>query len=112
MYDHNQLEIPDSFIALYLVPGRLKPTATRQVITGRYELCEDLANQLFDYARAQHHDLGISEHEVLERCHRGLLVEASVVTPREAGWVVRRLAELEGWAAPVLPEPTDAGDSG
>ena len=46
MYDHNQLEVPDSFMALFLVPGRLKPTATREHVTARYELCEDLASHL------------------------------------------------------------------
>ena len=102
MYDHNQLEVPDSFLALYLVPGRLKPSATRELITGRYELCEDLANHLEEYARAQHHDLGISEAEVLRRCHVGLLTAASGVNAREAEWVIRRLAELAGWSCPEL----------
>ena len=102
MYDHNQLEIAESFLALYLVPGRPKPTATREVITGRYELCETLANHLYEYARAQHHDHGISEDEVLMRCRRGLLAEASGVNEREAIWVIRRLAELEGWECPEL----------
>ncbi len=97
MDDANQLDIPDSFVALYLVPGRLKPTASRADISRRYEWCEDLANQLTDYARAQHHDLGIDERDVLERCHRGLLDEASGVNAAEAQWVVRRLCELAGW---------------
>ena len=97
MYDHNQLEIPDSFVALYLVGGRLKPTATRAEVAARYELCDDLAQHLFEYARAQHHDLGISEDEVLRRCRAGLLGDASGWTVAEAGWVTHRLAELEGW---------------
>lgn len=100
MYDHNQLEIPDSFVALYLVGGRLKPAASRAGIGARYELCEDLAQHLYEYARAQHHDLGISEDEVLRRCRLGLLGEGSGWTEAEATWVVRRLAELEGWQPP------------
>ena len=99
MYDHNQLEIPDSFMALYLVDGRLKPTSTRGIITARYEFCEDLANHLYEYARAQHFDLGITEQDVLERCHKGLLAGSSSVNEAEATWVIRRLAELEGWQA-------------
>ena len=106
MYDHNQLEVPGSFLALYLVPGRLKPSATREVITGRYELCDDLASHLEAYARAQHHDLGISEADVLRRCHLGLLTESSGVNASEAEWIVRRLAELEDWACPELGAPT------
>lgn len=99
MYDHNQLEIPDAFAALYLSPGGHRPTATRAVVTARYEFCEDLANQLYEYARAQHHDLGISEGEVLARVALGLAQPASGVDPAEAQWVVRRLAELEDWPA-------------
>jgi hypothetical protein len=99
MYDHNQLEIPDSFVALFIAPGREKPNATRAAIGTRYEFCEDLANQLYEYARAQHHDLGISEGEVLARVALGLAQPASGVDPAEARWVVRRLAELEDWPA-------------
>lgn len=97
MYDHNQLIVPDSFLALYITPGRLRPSESRAFINGRYELCEDLANHLFEYARAQHHDLGVSEDEVLRRCELGLLSAASGVNEAEAVWVIRRLAELEGW---------------
>jgi len=97
MYDHNQLEIPDSFVALFVPPGREKPNATRAVIGARYEFCEDLANHLYEYARAQHHDLGITEGDVLERVRLGLEQPAAGVNAVEARWVVRRLAELEGW---------------
>ena len=97
MYDHNQLEIPGSFVALFVEPGRQKPNATRAAIGARYEFCEDLANQLYEYARAQHHDLGITEGEVLARVRLGLAQPASGVDPTEARWVVRRLAELEDW---------------
>lgn len=99
MYDHNQLEIPESFVALFVEPGRQKPNATRAAIGARYEFCEDLANQLYEYARAQHHDLGITEGEVLARVRQGLAQPASGVDPAEARWVVRRLAELEDWPA-------------
>lgn len=97
MYDHNQIEIPDSFVALFVPKGRDKPNATRAVITARYEFCEDLANHLYEYARAQHHDLGITEGEVLDRVELGLQQPGSGVNADEARWVVRRLAELEGW---------------
>ena len=106
MYDHNQLEVPDSFLALYLVAGRLKPSATRAVVTGRYEVCEDLAGHLEAYARAQHHDHGMAEADVLRRCHLGLLTESSGVNAAEAEWIIRRLAELAGWACPELGAPT------
>lgn len=97
MDDLNQLEIPESFIALFIEPGRQKPNATRAAIGARYEFCEDLANHLYEYARAQHHDLGITEGDVLERIQLGLEQPDSGVNAAEARWVVRRLAELEGW---------------
>lgn len=97
MYDHNQLEIPDSFVALFIPPGRERPSATRAAIGARYEFCEDLANHLVEYARAQHHDLGITEGDVLVRVRLGLAQPDSGVSAVEARWVVRRLAELEGW---------------
>ena len=100
MQDPNQLDVPASFIALYLVAGRLKRSATRDLVTSRYEFCEDLANHLWEYARAQHHDLGVAEDEVLRRCRLGLLTDASVLDEAEADWVVRRLAELTGWDSP------------
>ena len=97
---HYQIEIPESFMALYLIGGRIKPSASRGVIASRYELCEDMANHLQEYARGRHFDLGISEDEVLTRCHRGLLSEASGLNLDEATWVIRRLAELSGWECP------------
>lgn len=109
MYDHNQLQVPDSFMALHVVVGRLKPGFTRAHVTARYELCEDLALHLQDYARAQHHDHGLPAEEVLMRCHQGLLAGPSGVSAPEAAWVVRRLAELADWACPDMGDaPPDA----
>ena len=104
MSDESQIHVPPSFIALYLTGGRGKPTATRDVIASRYELCEDLSSQLHDYARATHFDLGLAEDEVLTRCHRGLREPAAGVSPDEAVWVVRRLAEMLGWDDPSFDQ--------
>ncbi len=101
MYDHNQLEIAESFLELHRVAGRLRPTVTREFITARYELCETLVQRLVEYAQEQHHRRGLTEHDVLARCHAGLIGDGSVVDEPEAGWVVRRLAELEGWDGPA-----------
>jgi len=51
-------------------------------------------------ARAMLHDLGIAESDVLERVHRGLGEPAAGLTPAEAWWVARRLAELLAWELP------------
>ena len=97
----SQIEIPPSFLALFMEPGRSKPTATRFFIAQRYELCEDMAQLLTQTAQEMLHRLGIAERDVLQRCYQGLCgdnpVDNPVVNPQEARWVVRRLAELLGW---------------
>ncbi len=104
MQDENQTEIPRSFVDLFIAPGALKPRETRSVIAVRYELCEDMAQMLVDAAKTTLFDLGVAESDVLERFYRGLLVESSVVAPDEAGWVIRRLAELLDWPALTIGE--------
>ena len=99
MSDEAQILVPPSFIALFLAPGRARPTAPRQAIVERYEYCEDLAQLLSQRAVEIRADLGITEADVLERMRRGLHDAASGVDEREAGWVLTRLAELLGWAA-------------
>jgi hypothetical protein len=37
MSDDNQIVIPPSFIALFVEPGRSKPSATKEVIYERYD---------------------------------------------------------------------------
>ena len=100
MSDASQLEIPQSFVALFITaPGR-KPSAPRAEVQARYALCEDLATLLTDTAHTMLHQLGITEHDVLERCLRGLRGEDAVVNAAEAQWVVTRLAELCNWPLP------------
>ena len=101
MSDDSQILIPESFTALYVPRGRVRPTAARQEIAERYEFCEDLAHMLEDQAKAVLFDLGISEDDVLER------IQAAGVTPGEAWWVTRRLAELLGWDGSRLAPPPD-----
>lgn len=101
MSDDNQVEIPQSFIALFIEPGRSKPAATRFFIAQRYELCEDMASLLTQTAQEMLHGLGITERDVLQRCYQGLAVDNGVFTLPEAEWVVRRLAELSQWPQPA-----------
>jgi hypothetical protein len=100
MTDNQSIEIPPSFVALFVTPGRVKPSLAREAMSERYELCEDLANMLTEHAKTVLFDLGITEADVLERCELGLLTEASVVSAVEARWVIRRLAELLAWDDP------------
>ena len=99
MYEEYQIEIPQSFMALFIDPGRSKPNASRDVVASRYEFCEDMANMLTETARNKLLSLGITEDDVLVQCYRGLTGEDAVVTESEAVWVVHRLAELLEWPA-------------
>ena len=95
--DHaSQILLPDSFRALHSdARGRLQ--LPRADLFERYELCEDLAQQMTDPARHIHFDLGIAEDEVLTRCRAGLAAPESGLREDEARWVLCRLAELLGW---------------
>jgi hypothetical protein len=108
MSEDNQIYLPESFTALYVLPGKIKPSLDHQALAQRYELCEDLANLLTDKAASMQFSLGISEDLVLQQCHAGLLAEPSVVSPDEARWVVCRLAELLNWPLDLLLAPPDA----
>jgi len=79
MHDDNQIFVPPSFMAVFT------------------DACEDLANLLTETAKNMFFSLGITECDVLERCHRGLIGEGAVVNEAEAQWVIRRLAELLEW---------------
>jgi len=98
----NQIEIPPSFMAMYVTPGRSRPNAPHAVVLARYELCEDMACILSEHARTLAFKETFSEQEVLERCHRGLQADAADFSANESAWVVLRLAELLEWAPPEL----------
>lgn len=97
MDESSQVQVPPSFVALFVEPGRIKPRASRAHITERYEFCEDLAQWLAQRATEIRVDLGITERDVLERMGRGLLEASAGVDAAEARWVSTRLAELLGW---------------
>ena len=100
MSDENQIVVPPSFIALFVEPGRIKPSATRETITQRYEFCEALATMLVERAQTLQWQLGITEADVLEKLHAGLRGDDAPVPPNEAEWIIRRLAELLEWDRP------------
>lgn len=101
MSDDNQTVLPASFIALFIEPGRHKPSATREQMSARHEFCEDLSSMLTEQAQTKLWELGVTEHDVLQRMLLGLRTSPAVVDDREAVWVVTRLAELLNW--PALP---------
>ena len=107
MSDDYQIQIPPSFIALYS-DRRHRLTISLPALRQRYDLCEDLANHLVDFAKDVHHGLGVSEDEVLARCRKGLLEPPAQVEPVEAHWIERRLAELLNWPWLALPDEPKA----
>ncbi len=111
MSEDSQIQIPPSFIALFIPPGRLKPTESREFIAQRHEWCEDMANMLTEPAQTQLWQLGITETDVLVRIHRGLRDGAGGLSVPESDWVVHRLAEVLGWDDPGDLALGDAGDA-
>lgn len=97
----NQIDIPQSFMALYLTPGRSAPNAPQDIVIARYEQCEDMACTLTEAAQTVAFKEHLSQAEVLTRCHQGLLASPAAFTGKEAVWVICRLAELLGWDAPA-----------
>jgi hypothetical protein len=108
--EDSQIVVPPAFVALYVPPGRLRPTESREFIGQRHELCEDMACMLTETAQTQLWQLGITEADVLERVHRGLLGGTAGLNADEAGWVVHRLAELLEWDDPTLTGPAAESD--
>ena len=100
MSDESQIVVPPSFVALFVEPGRTKPTASRAHITERYEFCEALASLLVERAQTLQWQLGITEEDVLERLREGLRGPEAPVPEAEAEWILRRLAELLEWQRP------------
>ncbi len=94
MSEENQILIPESFLALFLSPGRAKPSASREHIMERYELCEDLASALVEQANTKKWELGVEKEDIVERIHQGLLGGETGLSEAEARWITLRLAEL------------------
>ena len=91
-------------MALFLTADRLKPSASLEVVVGRYELCEDMACMLTEHAQTMLSNLSLTEEDVLPRCCDGLMAGASAFTEQESDWVIRRLAELLAWTPPEFGE--------
>ncbi len=102
MDDSSQIIIPPSFTALYVPPGKTRPTETHAHIAQRYELCEDMAHMLCESAAEQQFKTGAAPQALLAWMERGLLGEGAVLEAAEARWVVLRIAELLHWDASEL----------
>ncbi|MDM0052675.1 hypothetical protein [Variovorax sp. J22R115] len=103
MSDDYQIDIPPSFFAVF-TDARQRLSEPIAVVRQRYEVCEDLANHLVQHAQILHHVEVPSEDEILRRILAGLASPDAGVSAAEAQWIVRRLAELLGWACPPLDD--------
>jgi len=101
MSEEFQIQIPSPFMALFVPPGKVKPSIGLREMAARHELCEDMAQLLTEQAANQQFQLGITEDLALERCLQGLLATPEVLSEAEARWVVCRLAELLHWPLPA-----------
>ena len=101
MPDDHQIHIPPTFMALFVPPGKIKPTLGQRELVARYELCEDMAQLLTEQAAQQQFQLGITEDLALDSCLQGLLASPQLISEVEARWVISRLAELLNWPLPV-----------
>lgn len=101
----NQQFIPSSFTDLFKDPTRpyAKPSEPFEVILERYDLCEDMAQMLYQPSLNMMGSMNITESDVLERTFKGLLVSQDLVSLREAQWIVQRLCELLEWDMQELP---------
>lgn len=97
----NQIEPPQSFMALFVKPGQARPYAPEEHVIARYEQCEDMASILAEQAQMLAFKENLSAKEVLERCHTGLHADDAHFNEKEAFWVVCRLAELLEWEMPA-----------
>lgn len=100
MSEDNQIEVPPSFSALYTAPGGQRLLKPADHVRDRYELCEDMAQMLTGQAAAAHFKVGGPEGDVLQQMLQVLGTPEAPVSPQEAEWVVRRIAELLGWTFP------------
>ena len=94
MDNTSQIELPDTFMRLFLRPGQTKPKLGWEHVFERYELCEDMAVVLQHNAQRMLTEQFLSAEIVLQRCCSGLLAQSAPFTKPEAHWIVQRLGEL------------------
>ena len=108
MYEIRQLEVPESFMALYSRHGRA--FESREFVETRFEACDDLARSVSEFCMTLAFKDDLDEATVLQRCHVGLLQSSESMSPDEARWITCRAAELLQWNQPALP--SEVGDEG
>lgn len=90
----SQILLPESFVVLFVPPGRSGPSVPWDEVLQRYELCEDTAQALLEPARMHRDRLGLDNGDVVHTLAQGLTGPDSGLTEPEAQWVAQRLLEL------------------
>jgi hypothetical protein len=89
--------------------GRYQSGLTEEELWTRYDVCEDLAAQLSDYASRKISAAGLSRDVALSRVEKGLRLKVDSgewdFSQAEVAWVVKRTQQL-------LPHESDASHSG
>jgi len=83
----NQIEPPQSFMAMFVKPGQTRPNAPQATVLARYEQCEDMACVLTEHAQTLTFKENFTEPDVLAKCYQGLMEAASDFNENEARWV-------------------------
>ena len=96
MYDHNQTLVPESFLALHARHGRI--LLERRELEARYETAETLALEIASVVSAIADDDVVARQEAMRAVESGLRAEPAPVSDSEAGWIMARVAELDGEA--------------
>ena len=99
-HGESQIVVPESFVALFLPPGKHKPSEPWELIAQRHELCEDMAQLLTEQAGQLQWKLGVNESDILARMHAGLSGGEAGISAAEAVWIIKRMAELLDWPWP------------
>jgi hypothetical protein len=85
MSEGNEIVVPPSFIALFVAPGRIKPSETGDTIAARYEMCEDLAQTLTEQALTKMFQVRVTEDDGLKPVLLGLRTGAVVTDDKHGG---------------------------
>ncbi len=94
-YEIDQTLVPDAFVALHVVRGRLR--IDRATLQARHDLAETLASQVAALAAPLAADDVAGQVAWLRRVLAGLEAEPRQLDASEARWVVGRVAELLDW---------------
>lgn len=94
MSTDRQIHVPLSFLALYISPGKTRPTPPREWLEDRHDLCEDLAQLLTEKVKDKIWQLGITAADAIDRIAQGLPALDLDLSEPECQWILTRVQEI------------------